>query len=403
MINSRKKGFTLVELVIVIAVVVILAAVLIPTFCSLVRKANISSDTVVAKNLNTALALYDAENDIEDFDDVLEGVKEAGYLIANLNAKTTGCFFVWEKETNQILLVDSKDGYKVLFSVKDGYGTPDESWHFAISNKDIATQVKADQPNVIIQQTIASIKDLNSWLEEGGTQVVYLDESLVIEETKPIKVNGGDITLNLSDSSLSTEGIIDSAPIFLEKGNLTIKGGTINANGIETSEFGRFNVGVGYDPGTNLVIDGVNFIGITAINGTWTDDGALTMSIKDSTFNVSYGAITVSAGSPDAVATIDNCNVNAGVYAIFGSQGAKITVNGGTYVSKDQAIYSQDSDTLITINSGDFNGKLVVNNNGKILINGGTFANTGLSLEEFKAFVATGHTVENVNGLYVVK
>ena len=147
----------------------------------------------------------------------------------------------------------------------------------------------------------------------------------------------------------------------------------------------------------------MNFIGITAINGTWTDDGALTMSIKDSTFNVSYGAITVSAGSPDAVATIDNCNVNAGVYAIFGSQGAKITVNGGTYVSKDQAIYSQDSDTLITINSGDFNGKLVVNNNGKILINGGTFANTGLSLEEFKAFVATGHTVENVNGLYVVK
>ena len=114
MINSKKKGFTIVELVIVVAVVAILAAVLIPTFSSLVRKANISSDTVVAKNLNTALALYDAENDIEDFDDVLEGIKEAGYLIANLNAKASGCFFVWEKDSNQILLVDSKEEYKTL-------------------------------------------------------------------------------------------------------------------------------------------------------------------------------------------------------------------------------------------------------------------------------------------------
>ena len=402
MINSKKKGFTIVELVIVVAVIAILAAVLIPTFSNLVKKANISSDTVLAKNLNTALSLYEAENDVDTFEDALEGIKEYGYLIANLNAKTSGCFFVWEQETNQILLVDSRDNYKVLFSVKDGYGEPDDSWHFAISNKEIAAQVKADLSNVTIQQTIASIKDLNSWLEEGGTQVVYLDESLIIEESKPIKVNGGDITLNLGDSSLSTEGIIDSAPIFLEKGNLTIKGGTINANGIDTSEFGRFNVGVGYEPGTNLVVDGVNFIGITAINGTWKEDGALTMSIKDSTFNVSHSAIIVSSGSPDTVATIDNCNVNAGVNAISGSQGAKITVNGGTYVSKDRVIYSQDSDTLITINSGNFDGKLVVNN-GKILINGGTFANTGLSLEDFKAFVATGHTVENVNGSYVVK
>ena len=36
--NSNKKGFTIVELVIVIAVIAILAAVLIPTFSGLVKK-----------------------------------------------------------------------------------------------------------------------------------------------------------------------------------------------------------------------------------------------------------------------------------------------------------------------------------------------------------------------------
>ena len=38
--RKSKKGFTIVELVIVIAVIAILAAVLIPTFANLIRQAN---------------------------------------------------------------------------------------------------------------------------------------------------------------------------------------------------------------------------------------------------------------------------------------------------------------------------------------------------------------------------
>jgi len=41
--NTNKKGFTIVELVIVIAVIAILAAVLIPTFSSVIHNANASS------------------------------------------------------------------------------------------------------------------------------------------------------------------------------------------------------------------------------------------------------------------------------------------------------------------------------------------------------------------------
>ena len=53
--NSR-KGFTIVELVIVIAVVAILAAVLIPTFSSLIQKANLSADKQAVREMNLALA-----------------------------------------------------------------------------------------------------------------------------------------------------------------------------------------------------------------------------------------------------------------------------------------------------------------------------------------------------------
>ena len=49
----NKKGFTIVELVIVIAVIAILAAVLIPTFSNVIAKANQSAALQGAKNANT--------------------------------------------------------------------------------------------------------------------------------------------------------------------------------------------------------------------------------------------------------------------------------------------------------------------------------------------------------------
>ncbi len=58
----NKKGFTIVELVIVIAVIAILAAVLIPTYSSVVKKANDSKALQEARNAYT-LAIADAYKD----------------------------------------------------------------------------------------------------------------------------------------------------------------------------------------------------------------------------------------------------------------------------------------------------------------------------------------------------
>ena len=64
-----KKGFTIVELVIVIAVIAILAAVLIPTFSSLIQKARLSADTQAVREMNVALAsdekLHGKPEDVE--------------------------------------------------------------------------------------------------------------------------------------------------------------------------------------------------------------------------------------------------------------------------------------------------------------------------------------------------
>ena len=57
--NTKKRGFTIVELVIVIAVIAILAAVLIPTFSNVIQKANESNALQAARNGWTA---YTADN-----------------------------------------------------------------------------------------------------------------------------------------------------------------------------------------------------------------------------------------------------------------------------------------------------------------------------------------------------
>ena len=53
--KTNKKGFTIVELVIVIAVIAILAAVLIPTFSNVVNKAKDSANLQGARNLYTEI------------------------------------------------------------------------------------------------------------------------------------------------------------------------------------------------------------------------------------------------------------------------------------------------------------------------------------------------------------
>ena len=63
---KSKKGFTIVELVIVIAVIAILAAVLIPTFSNVINKANESASLQEAKSKFNELYAMDYSDGVLD-------------------------------------------------------------------------------------------------------------------------------------------------------------------------------------------------------------------------------------------------------------------------------------------------------------------------------------------------
>ena len=105
----NKKGFTIVELVIVIAVIAILAAVLIPTFASLINKANLSADQVAIRNMNTALAAENATGKIAGPGDARKALLDAGFNAENLIPTTKDHKFFWYSEDNVVLLVNADD------------------------------------------------------------------------------------------------------------------------------------------------------------------------------------------------------------------------------------------------------------------------------------------------------
>ena len=393
--NLKKKGFTIVELVIVIAVIAVLAAVLIPTFVNLTRKANLSADTVIAKEINTIIAAENAIDEFEGFEDVIEALYSNGFYLANLNTKTEGCFFIWDSETNKMLLVDAKDDFKVLFP-ESGYTAKGATWHLVCSDRDLLTDIATD--GMVVNYAVSSADSLNQIIAAGTSEPIFVDKNFEIEEGSAIAFkNGAEATLILGDSSLSTEGTINGAPVYVSESTLTIQGGTLNASGKFTNIYGTFSCAIGYEGGSKLTVVDVNFIGDTGINGAMKTDGHVELVVEDSTFEVSGSGVVLSTGNYGSTAEINNCTISAGEYAIFTSQGGTITVNGGTYKGDSVVIYSQDAGTKVIVNSGTFVGPLSTSNGGQIIINGGTFSVDPTS------YLADGcEATQNADGMWVV-
>jgi len=158
--NKLKKGFTIVELVIVIAVIGILAAVLIPTFTSLNRKAKISADTQLAKNMNTVLDVDSAEHGkAKDMTQVLTIIKSEGYVIENLNPTTEGYYYAWDQENNQILLLNEKlDVYYPENSSIDKA----QCW-VTVGNENEARKIANEGFSIYLESNIGSLS-IDKWV-----------------------------------------------------------------------------------------------------------------------------------------------------------------------------------------------------------------------------------------------
>ena len=105
--NKIKKAFTLVELLVVIAILAILATVSIVGYNSFTKKAKVSNDTVLVKQMNDILiASKQTDEANPTMEDAISDVLDGGYDLDKLTPTTTGYNIVWDSKNDQMVLLD---------------------------------------------------------------------------------------------------------------------------------------------------------------------------------------------------------------------------------------------------------------------------------------------------------
>lgn len=212
---TKKRGFTIIELVIVIAVIAILAAVLIPTFANIINKANESNDIQAARNMNTFLAAANVTGDVNSILDVYDLFDESGYSVENYKPLRKDYYYYYDKEYNQILYVDAD--FNVLFPTEhkgETYSTLGHNW-MSLG----MTAVKAQEPSGDNYKNDSATKTITATVANGAEYAYVIENyNKAVDGTK---------------LDLTIKGAIDlmGAATLIEKshGDITIKGEGTNA------------------------------------------------------------------------------------------------------------------------------------------------------------------------------
>ena len=250
--TQNKKGFTIVELVIVIAVIAILAAVLIPTFINLTKKANESNLTVMVTNLNKSLRTYEALNgEQKTMHGAVLAAQDAGYDLVKLASEQSEPWIVYDPENREFVKeADVKDGEEAkYFKVYDKMPA-DQTFSIYLAPQDSLGEIKL---------TVGFDAGLNA------TSVVEYTDSKKASVT--IRMNNGELTVDNDKATVNFYGQCVNANIQAVDancfnaygkilGNLTITKGKVSFEA--TADVGTFiaagNIQINYVSGAKIGI-----------------------------------------------------------------------------------------------------------------------------------------------------
>ena len=384
--HKSKKGFTVVELVIVIAVIAILAAVLIPTFSNLVKKANQSADIQAVRQMNTVLAAEGAAKKVNIFE-VYEALAANGMTAKDYKPLTTDHFFFWDDDANRIVYTDKN--YTPVFP--EGFQKSATANWISLNAK-IPTEKPASYNPAAVDITVASAEEL-AYVVEQFRENKHTANALNIDlDGETFDMNGANLALY--DGNLSTGALATITPVTITNGTIknvsaidpTYQGkGGSGHDGIYFTGglFGAINSEVTLDGVTieNVHVKNTNVSGVGLLAASVEPNGKLivkgTTTIKNSTVigHRNTGALVGYANGPIEISdTINMENVN--VKTVGGNSGLLIGFAASGATSSGQFV---DTSTInlknctfgiyeCEQNTGTYNGTtLGLNGNGELV------------------------------------
>ena len=355
--NKLKKGFTIVELVIVIAVIAILAAVLIPTFSSITNSARESaalqeaksgSETILALTTGTLpensafLVADDEESDTNDYTFVFAGQK-----IQNVNAVEEFSDVLNMCKRNDVMTSGSAtEGYIVYVSTKALDVNEEEQVIAGKINQHVANRILSAigvtatvTDGTDNNYTVSASRDYAMWNFQEGDKTYYFNIYWTSDFNPTlIAFMGGNVAGESADDETEVETV-----------NVTATGATVDKTTVEK--------GKDADLVLTLPAEATPYAAYYSVTvGEFTTDvkqvdGTLTVKIPSqytgSNFNITVEVATVTV-------TISNGNVD-GAETVEVKKGEettlKITPTGEPGTNYGVTVGS-DAEVDITLNEG---------------------------------------------------
>lgn len=205
----NKKGFTLVELVVVIAIIAVLSAILIPTIGCFVEEAKETKDMTTVKILNTVLVEDEAKNGKPElFRDALKVVEEKGYNVEKLTPLSTGDI-LWDSKNNRFALY--KDGDPVYRDNTTAECAAVDFWTVATAKRGLSEKYS----NYLKSgETFTFPEKIYTGLDVGEHNEISVinyavKEGRTVGQTVTIYANGGTLTINAPIDTVNRYGYCD--------------------------------------------------------------------------------------------------------------------------------------------------------------------------------------------------
>ena len=196
--KAIKKGFTLVELVVVIAVIAILAATSVGIYFGVTESAKKSNDQTVTNQMNKALMLDATLNgNPKSPSEALAVLEENGFDVTKMTPFQDGAYYLWDSEDNKMILINSEgsidfptdvtirenekfDYYGFVSSQEEIDANPEYSYYLKSSysestvkvNAGIDTGVNDDITTVTYENTTQTKKSVSIFTNSYDTSII---------------------------------------------------------------------------------------------------------------------------------------------------------------------------------------------------------------------------------------